>query len=284
MKSLKILCFSVILFLPAIFSPIAFSHDADSTYSVEAVSENFTVQSYEHGPSASKVLKLCEALRDELHRVWGGKGLMDRWQPRCEVVVHASKKSYLSIVGPGGGQTKGSSFIQIEGGKVIGRRIDLLFDSQAGLTALPHELSHVVVADRFQGRPTPHWLDEGIAMLADTHHKQILHARDCQDAIGSRSTFPIADLLELEQFTSAEQMPAFYGQSLSLVRMLVEVDAPEKLVDFGIDAIQIGYADALRKHYGIHDIVELVRRWATYAAKTASAKSNAPVVLVSFHP
>ena len=284
MKPLKILCCSFVFAASLPFPRGAISQDLASTHVTEADSENFTVLSYQTGPSASKVLKLCESLRDELNRVWGGKRPIGLWQPRCEVVVHSSQASYLRIVGPSGGQTKGSSFIQIDAGKVIGRRIDLLFDSQAGLTALPHELSHVVLADRFHGCQVPHWLDEGIAMLADTHHKQLLHARDCHDAIVSRTTFRIHDLLKLEQFTSAEQMPAFYGQSLSLIRMLVVDEAPEKIVDFGIDAIQIGYPAALRKHYAIHDVDELERRWAAFEARSPSANGNAPIVLVSFHP
>ncbi len=82
--------------------------------------------------------------------------------------------------------------MQLKSGVIANRRIDLLVDKQGALTSLPHELTHVVLADCFAGRQPPLWLDEGVAMLADTHDKQMLHERDYMDALSSKNALEAA--------------------------------------------------------------------------------------------
>jgi hypothetical protein len=248
----------------------------------EASSDHFYVQASAGGPSAESMLKLCESLRNELQQTWGGKEPPQSWQPKCQVVVHATRAEYLKIVGPGGSQTTGSSLIEVESGKVTSRRIDLLLEPQGIVSALPHELTHVILADRFNGRQPPRWLDEGIAMLADTREKQLLHERDCRDAIASNQAIPLGELLRLSEFTSAAQVPAFYGQSLSLVHMLATKDKPEKLIDFALDAIDQGYDQALQNHYGIEGANKLERQWRRHAA--SNSPSLQQLVKVSHQP
>jgi hypothetical protein len=257
---------------------------SQTTSDLRAQSQHFTVHVYRGGPAAGDVLKLCEASRIELQRVWNAENAPTAWSPRCEIFVHATREHYLGAVGQGGGQTRGSSLIQINNQKILARRIDLLMDLQAGLTALPHELTHVVLADRFLGDPPPHWLDEGIAMLADVRQKQLLHHRDCQEALVSGTAFSLAELLVLEQFTSADQMPAFYGQSLSLVQMLTCRGNPQKIVAFGIDARKVGYDRALRDHFAIEGTADLELQWRKHVANQQSMRPPQPVVMVSFQP
>lgn len=261
-----------------------YAQTTTGTSNVRAESQHFAVHVFRGGPTAGDVLKLCEASRIELQRVWNADNAPKSWSPRCEVFVHATREQYLRAVGQGGGQTRGSSLIQIDNHKVMARRIDLLMDSRAGLTALPHELTHVVLADRFLDQPPPHWLDEGIAMLADIRQKQLLHSRDCQEALASRTALSLAQLLTLEQFTSADQMPAFYGQSLSLVQMLAHRGDPPKIVAFGIDARKVGYDRALRKHFAIEGTADLERHWLKHVSSMPSMQPPQPVVMVSFQP
>lgn len=248
----------------------------------EASSDHFQVRSPAGGPSASSMLKLCESLREELQQVWGGSNPPSSWQPKCEVMVHATRAAYLKVVGPGGSQTTGSSLIQLESGKISSRRIDLLLDREGAVSALPHELTHVILADRFGGRQPPQWLDEGIAMLADTRGKRLLHERDCRDALATNHALPIAELLRLSEFTSAEQVPAFYGQSLSLVQMLATKGKPTTIIDFALDAVDQGYDRALQNHYGIEGVDSLEHQWRRYA--TSDASSLQQLVKVSYQP
>lgn len=248
----------------------------------ETSSDHFHIRSPAGGPSATSMLKLCESLREELQQVWGGDDPPSSWQPKCHVVVHATRAAYLKIVGPGGSQTTGSSLIQFESGKICSRRIDLLLDSQGAASALPHELTHVILADRFGGRQPPQWLDEGIAMLADTRGKQLLHQRDCRDTLAANHALPISELLRLSEFTSAEQVPAFYGQSLSLVQMLATKGKPAKIIDFALEAMDQGYDRALQIHYGIEGVDSLEHQWRRYA--TSDASSVQQLVKVSYQP
>lgn len=236
------------------------------------------------GPNPNKVLTLCEELRSELCRVWGVADGAKKWDPLCEIVVHPSPASYLASVGPEAAQTRGCSRIELYMGNVSRRRIDLQMDADGCLSALAHELTHVVLADRFHGTPPAHWLDEGIATLADAREKQLLHERDCQDALSCGNVLPLQQLLNLEEFASPAQMPAFYGQSLSLVSMLARERTPQQLIDFAVDARDRGYPFALKKHYGINSVAELDVKWRAHAKTSRQAGPRSPVLIASLRP
>ena len=57
-------------------------------------------------------------------------------------------------------------------GRTVLRRIDVRADaSDWSNAALPHELTHVVLGERFGGHALPRWADEGIAMLSESREK-----------------------------------------------------------------------------------------------------------------
>jgi hypothetical protein len=247
-----------------------------------ANSASFVVRSYQGGPPADEVLQRCRHLRLELQRVWLGAASGDAWRPTCDVVLHATRGNYLQAVGRGGGQTLGSSFVEFTKGRIASRRIDLLVDQQGHISALPHELTHVVLADQFGGRQPPRWIDEGIATMADSVEKRTLHQRDCRSALRDGTALRVIDLLRLEQFTAPQQVPAFYGQSLSLVRFLAEQDEPKRIVEFADAALEQGYDRALQQHYAIEDVAALERHWRDYAQK--STKAQTPVIAAAHRP
>src|SRR5205085_5067077 len=141
--------------------------------------------------------------------------------------------SYLAVVGAGGRQTFGSSLVKFGQGKAIARRvIDFRGDSPHGLAAVPHEMTHVVLADLLDGRQPPRWADEGMAILADSHEKQMLHERDLTQGIASRSAFRVTELMTIEAYPQPSRMAAFYGQSASVTACLAKRDDPARLVEF----------------------------------------------------
>ena len=238
----------------------------------EVTCNHFRVHaSTQHGRPVANVLALCQRVRHDLCALWGISENSSKWEPLCEIVVHSTLENYVTAVGPEAAQTMGCSSIDLQAGKVVRRRIDLKLDENGTLPALAHELTHVVLADRFRGRQTPHWLDEGIAMLADTREKQLLHERDCDEAIASGKAMPLEALMNLQQFSSAEQMPAFYGQSLSLVNMLARERTPQQLIDFAVECVDKGYSATLKKHYGIDHMSQLTARWRAYVQATKQA-------------
>ena len=214
------------------------------------------------------IAESAERWRIHLSKKWIGADKpisSDVWRPRCEIMIHHSRTSYLAEVGRAGSQTFGSSFIRFsDNGMVSERRIDLLVDEDGILSALPHELTHVVLADRFGGkRPAP-WADEGMATLADTESKLALHHRDCCRALDSGTSFRVHDLLNLRQLTRPEQMATFYGQSVSLSRFLIAKGDPQKLSHFVERALHVGYNRALLECYGIKGVHALEQQWLTY--------------------
>jgi hypothetical protein len=151
--------------------------------------------------------------------------------------------------------------IDSKNGQITTRRIDLLVDSQGTISALGHELTHVVIADVFpEGRP-PAWVNEGAAVLADSATKQALHQRDLDNSVRQRTAFHCAELLQMASYPAPQRIPTFYGQSASLIAFLGGIGGSEKLLPFLKDATTGGYDLALRKHYGIQSVAELQQRW-----------------------
>jgi hypothetical protein len=240
-----------------------------------AESSNFVVYSHSAAPSAQQVLNECRSLRGEIHDLLYGNRSPDPWRPRCEVVVHASRRSYAAAVGRAGALTQGSSLMEVSAGRVTRRRVDVLVDEHHRTPALAHELTHVVLAEYFGGKP-PRWADEGLALLADSAAKQRLHMRDLAYAVRSGTTLRLAKLMTLEQLDSPEQMPAFYAQSLSVVRFLVKRSDRRRFSRFVETAEEHGYDHALRTVYEIDGVPHLERLWLS-SLKPPEAAQILPV-------
>jgi len=161
-----------------------------------AESPNFQVCSLHSFTEAKAVARHCECLRTQLVDTWNeGAGA---WKPRCQVLLHNSRSDYLRAVGQGGEATLGSSLVKPNSGVVRTRRIDLRVDIANYLTAaLPHELCHVVLADRFRDRAAPLWFDEGVALQYDPAEKQRLHERDRQTGLQRGTAYPLPELLAI---------------------------------------------------------------------------------------
>ena len=129
------------------------------------------------------------------------------------------------------------------------------------LSALPHELTHVILADLFNGRQPPRWIDEGIAVLADQASKQQLHQRDLKLAFDNQATFSAGELLLSENYPQAKRMGTFYGQSASMVAFLAQREDPAKLILFTRRVLEQGYDVALREIYQIDGISAFERLW-----------------------
>jgi hypothetical protein len=145
--------------------------------------------------------------------------------------MHGTTHDYVRAVGPGSEGTVGSSLVKPTVGVVRTRRIDLRTDVADYLTAaLPHEMCHVVLADYFREGPPPLWFDEGVALQYDPPSKQRLHERDLRVGMRRANVFPLSELLALEKYPPADRCGAFYGQSVSLVRLLLTRGSPMQLL------------------------------------------------------
>jgi hypothetical protein len=240
----------------------------------QATSANFTVRNYATSHDARKVAEHCERWRAKLQKYWTAAE-QEAWAIKCDVVVHAGIGTYLQAVGPGGRQTFGSSLIRFDDAKHVARRlIDFRGDSPLGLAAVPHEMTHVVLADLLGGRQPPRWADEGMAILADTQEKQMLHERDLTTGLASRAAFRVAELLTLESYPAASRVSAFYGQSASLTACLAQRDDPAKFVEFLRRSLDSGYDQALRDVYHLDNIAALENAWRSHRDSLAQRNSG----------
>jgi len=234
-----------------------------------AESENFQVRSFASGPSAAAIAASCDDLIASIHQRWRRSAKKrSAWRPRCEVMLHRSRSSYVAAVGVGGRRSSGSSWIELRNGKVHSRRIDLLVYDTIARSALAHELTHVVCADWFGGRRPPLWIDEGMAILSDDAEKLAAHAQNLEEALEQRSDLPLTELFRAENVPSG-QAAVFYAQSQSLVRFLTTRESPAVFVKFARRAIEIGYDRALRESYGMNSVGELQFQWQQHIASLA---------------
>jgi hypothetical protein len=224
---------------------------------------NFEVRGKSARVSGAEVAELCEAWRDKLQTYWLQQPPA-AWTPKCVVILHPTRASYLAAVGRGGEQSRGSSWIEFKQGQVSRRQIDLLGEGDLGLTALAHEMTHVIFADLFGGKQPPRWADEGAAMLADSLDKQRLHQRDLEQAMVRRQHFRMDELFAIEHYPASQRVPGFYGQSVSVAAFLARRDDPAKFVKFVELALSDGYEKALRETYGLAGTHALEAEWLAH--------------------
>lgn len=227
-----------------------------------AASSNFQVYSFQSAYEAKHVALQCEKVRDLLSTAHGLAADGTSWNPKCQIFLHPNKLKYGAIVGKDFMQSLGSSLVRPETGKVSSRRIDLRVDVADYLhEVLPHELCHVLIADHFREGAPPLWYDEGLALLADSQSKQVLHQRDLQAGINRRAEFSLSEILTAKEYPAAGQVGVFYGQCASLARCLSKEGSPDKIHRFAKRCEEIGVNLALSECYGIAGLPELERQW-----------------------
>lgn len=242
-----------------------------------AQSQNFVVRT--HSVAAHPVARRCEAELSRLHERWRGATPPVVWKPRCEVIVHGSVESYQQAVGSRGARTSGSSRVQKRRDGTVYRRIDLFGgQGRAALSALSHELTHLVFADCFSERRSPAWIEEGAAVLADHADKRRRHNRDLLYAIESDTLIPLQRLLSHKSSYQGWQRAVFYGQSASLVRFLMNRGDTKQFIKFVEWSVTKGYESALAEVYGIKDVREFERLWLSSLTNEGEHASPAGAV------
>jgi len=214
-----------------------------------------------------------ESHRDRLGLQWLGASHQDTWECKCQVVFHSLERTYVQHVGPGSESTAGSSLVDRQSGKISLRRIDVRTDRAGWLGGtICHELTHVILADRFAGDALPRWADEGMAILADTAAKQAAHSENLENSLVARNCFRLVELMQLGDYPAAERWGTFYGQSASLVRFLVDRESPETFVKF-VEASNTQSLDAaLRECYGISGVAQLEHLWRRHVGSAVATR------------
>lgn len=194
----------------------------------------------------------CEWLRTRITRVCLDTDQSEPWTPRCDVIVHASLAEYQQALGTSVGRSMGCATMKVDGGRIVSRRIDIRVDADAwDVDALPHELSHVVMAAHFNGRRLPPWADEGIGVLSESTRKQQIRAKAFRESARHGYVYRPAELMSLRRFPAAGYREAFYAQSAALVRELTSHGSPRDFIRCIEQTLEQGETRALANVYGI---------------------------------
>jgi hypothetical protein len=205
----------------------------------------------------------CERLAAASKEWWLGKESTHPWTPKCEVVVHRGVAEYVTCLGPGSEATSGCATIRLDSGHVVMRRIDLRVDAVDWISeSLPHELMHVVLADRFSDSRIPQWADEGIAMLSESPAKLKLRLSDLQQSVTRGRIYSLGELIDVHSSPQPVDRAAFYGQSLAVVSVLLEWGTREQLLRFVEHCRHESPEAALRDIYGARTPTDLEREFA----------------------
>ncbi len=221
-----------------------------------------------------KVAYVAEKTRYEMYRKWFGNA-GPQWNPLCEVYLYATAQEYARATGVPT-STPGHSRILSEGGRIVGRRMDLHCDLATLLDAvLPHETTHVVLAGQFGPFPVPRWVDEGIAVLTEPAEQIERHRRNLVRGHRDGLLFSVRNLLSLNDYPQPRQISAFYAQSVVLVEFLSKQRGPHVFTTFVRDGLKEGYEAALRQHYRC-DFAALQENWSRHL--TAELHRLSPAV------
>lgn len=253
---------------------------------------NFRIWSSGTEAEARRLGGVCEGLRTRLRGSWLGDQNDSPWTPACDIVVHANREEYVRQLGPGSEQTSGCASIDLNSGRVVLRRVDLRGDATAWMSeSLPHELTHVVLADRFCHQQISRWADEGMAILAEPIAKQALRDRDFKLAVANQKIFHVAELISRNTYPPVHLRAAFYGQCSSLVKLLVNRGTPRQFADYLELSMLEGHDQALREVYQIEGVAQLEQIWQRQLASLSADELSSSFLLtrhvaevVSPHP
>jgi hypothetical protein len=205
------------------------------------------------------IAKAAEASRKQIFERWSGPP-GGAWQPKCEIVIHATADAYAESTGKPTAMT-GHATVRLNNGRATERRIDLRADDSAMATnALPREVTHVVLADLFADKPPPRWALEGMAVLAGSPEEISRYTRTLTRCARDGELRPLAALFDLKNFP-ADKITGFYCQSVSVTEYLIKLNGERNFKIFLGDAQRYGTAQALKRQYNIDGPQALEAAW-----------------------
>ena len=236
-------------------------------------SANFRV--YHADPRmAAPVIQAAESARREQTRRWSKAASLASWEPTCEVYLYPNSKLYAQMTGQPE-DSPGFSTMGMNGGRITSRRINLRVDHPTMVQAvLPHELTHVILADHFTDQQIPRWADEGIAVLSEPLDEQHRRAADLDAPLSENRLFPVDVLMGMD-YPEDRYWNLYYAQCVSLSKFLVEQGTPAQLIQFLQESQREGFEPVLRRVYRIDGFPDLQRRWLAFARSGVAGRGVA---------
>ncbi len=264
--------------IPPTETPPEISTHGDSGNWQVKQTANFAI--YHADPDlADRVARAAEATREAVSRKWAGSAPSRPWGPKCEIYLYPTADVFAQVTGQPA-ESPGFSTMEGDGTRITARRVKLRADHPTLIEAvLPHEVTHVVLADLFPSQQIPRWADEGIAVLSEPTAEQARRAADLDAALDGGKIFSIEHLM-VRDYPEGPFWGLYYAQSISLTSYLVDLGTPAQFIDFLKGSQRKGTEAELRRVYGIDGHADLQARWLAQArkgsaARLASAKAGA---------
>ncbi len=248
-------------------APVPLTQNRGSRTGMDQVIEttNFRIHHSDEG-LAEQVARVAEDTREEQVRKWSGASSSSPWVPRCEIFLYPTAQVYSQ-------ETRqpldspGFSTMGVTDGRIHDRKIHLRVGARGLVPAvLPHEVTHVVLADLFTTQQIPRWADEGMAVLSEPTSEQTLRANDLDEPLKSGRLFTVTDLMVMD-YPDGEFWSVYYAQSVSLTKFLVERGTPGKFVQFLQASQRNGTEVELQRVYGFKNPRDLQDQWLTWARR-----------------
>ena len=218
------------------------------------------------------VATAAEAGRKQIFERWSGPP-GGAWQPKCDIVIHATAEAYAKATGKPAAMT-GHASVSLTNKRATARRIDLRADDPVLVpNALPRELTHVVLADLFADKPPPKWAEEGMAILAGSPEEISRYTRTLPRCAREGELRTLTTLFDLNDFP-AEKITGYYCQSVSVTEHLIKLKGEQNFKIFLSDTQRYGTAQALKRQYNIESPQALEVAWK--GANLESARGQAP--------
>src|SRR6516164_717562 len=165
---------------------------------------------------AEQVLRAAEQARAAALAKWAGREPGGAWKPVCEVYLYATAAEYAKATGKPA-DSPGHATYKAQNGAIIGRRLDLRADDPNLLTCVvPHETTHIVLADLFADSPLPRWADEGMAVLAESPARLDRFERTLHSSRRQGRLVPLDKLFAKTEYPEAALITVFYVESVSV--------------------------------------------------------------------
>jgi hypothetical protein len=222
-------------------------------------STNFRLLHAQEPAYAEQLLRAAEQHRTAFFSKWTNN-VPGNWEPICEICLHVNGASYAQATGQSA-SSPGHSSIKMPGGKVTARRIELRADHpDMAMVTLPHEITHVVLADIFPDGSLPRWADEGMAVLSEPRAQVDRYLKTMIRLRNERKLIPLNRILDRTEYPDAATVTVFYVESVSVVEFMVNQKGTAEFVQFLKDA-RSGFEPALQQHYGLQSISQLEEAW-----------------------
>lgn len=190
---------------------------------------------------------------------------------RIDITFYSSSDEYLRATGLTR-ETPAMSQIDFRRGTadVIRARVSIHQDNARNHLSqlLPHEVTHVILAELIPGKVAPRWIDEGLACLSEDRETIGRYIHRALQALRTNTILSTQYVMERSEYPEPNARELFYSQSVALTSFLLSLGKASQFVCFAHHALSHGssYEQALGRYYAISTYAACdiaFRRWLT---------------------